>query len=736
MDSLSGGQRIAFGDYVLDTGSRVLTRDGELVRLPAKVVDTLVVLVQARGEVVSKEALLAQVWPTTIVEESGLQRNISLLRKELSQGGEDFIETVPKRGYRFRGELKQAAQVAESRSDPAPDLPPASEAREIPARRPHWLPWLGASLLVIGLLGASGAYLARHSPRDAPAPQAARVTPQKQPPGALAGEVSQVTRNSAELSVVAAAISPDGQWFAYDERASLRLRNVATGDVTELHTPPGVQTAYLTWDASGENLLLSGLALETRISELWRVPRSGAPPRKLVDDATMAAASPSGDRIAFNRGEYELWTMAADGTAAELFYETPPNRRMLFRPAFSRDGKRIYVLLFGRAEHVLHLEVYDIHSKQRLFSAPTDFVQDFALLDDNTMLASMATTTGVFRGVYLATLALDFERQRVVETSRLQDWPYYRVYEISATADGRTAVFVRDQTQSDIYVADLAPDGGSLTHARRLTLDDGADRVTGWLADNRTVLFHAQRESLGIYAQQLDAKRATRLPDDGRPAWLPVSTHDGRWLLYMAFAPGGFPSPDHPQTLMRRSLTQPAAAQPLLTSGDGIGAVNCARRAPRCIFVEGQEGKTTFAELDVDSGRLRKLFTLPLRFEAGFNWAVSPDGRSVAYVERASSGMRVAVRDLDSLGSMRTSLPVEGNGLLRSVQWDADGTGLFAVQCVGEPGVLLHLDLNSRVRVLRRVHTGCDGWAIPSPDGKRLAFIEWTSTGNLWVLRR
>jgi hypothetical protein len=55
---------------------------------------------------------------------------------------------------------------------------------------------------------------------------------------------------------------------------------------------------------------------------------------------------------------------------------------------------------------------------------------------------------------------------------------------------------------------------------------------------------------------------------------------------------------------------------------------------------------------------------------------------------------------------------------------------------VGEPGVLLHLDLKSRVRVLRRVHTGCDGWAIPSPDGKRLAFIEWTSTGNLWMLRR
>jgi len=734
MDSFPISRRVAFGDYFLDLESRVLTRRGELVRLPAKVIDTLVVLVQARGEVVSKETLMAQVWPTTIVEESGLQRNISMLRKELSQGGEDFIETVPKRGYRFRGELKDAGPVREVRADAAPDAPTADA--EIPAsRQRRWIPWLGASLLVIGLIGVAGAYLSSYRTRENAATAAPAAT-REHTPGELVGEVSQVTRNSSELSVVAAAISPDGKWFAYDERASLHLRNVATGDVTELHAPPGVQTAYLTWSASGEDLLLSGLNLKTRISELWRVPRSGAPPRKLVHDATLAAASPTGDRIAFTRGEYELWTVAADGTAAELFYETPSNRRILFRPAFSRDGKRIYVLLYGRAEHVLHLEVYDVQSRQRVFSAPTDYIQDFALLDDNTLLASVASTPGVMRGVYLATLSLDFALQRVVETSRLPAWPYHRVYEISATADGRTAVFVRDQSQSDIYVADLAPDGGSLTHARRLTLDDGSDRVTGWLADNRTVLFHAQRESLGIYRQDVDDVRATRLQDDGRLAWQPVSTHDGRWLLYMSFAPGGFPSPDHPQTLMRQSLVDSAPAQPLLSTGDSLGTVNCARRAPRCIFIEGQEGKTTFSELDVDNGRLKKLFTLPLRFEMGFNWAVSPDGRSVAYVERPSGGIRIAVRDLDSLGSMRVSLPVEGNGILRSVQWDADGTGVFAVQCVGEPGVLLHLDLKSRERVLRRVHIGCDGWAIPSPDGKRLAFIEWTSTGNLWMLKR
>jgi hypothetical protein len=126
---------------------------------------------------------------------------------------------------------------------------------------------------------------------------------------------------------------------------------------------------------------------------------------------------------------------------------------------------------------------------------------------------------------------------------------------------------------------------------------------------------------------------------------------------------------------MRKSLVDDTPPRPLLTTPDPYAAAICARRAPRCIFAGGADGKTTFSEIDVEKGTLKQLFSLPLRFELGFNWAVSPDGRSLAYVERSSGGMRIAIRDLDSLGSMRASLPVEGNGMLRSVVWDADGRG-------------------------------------------------------------
>jgi DNA-binding winged helix-turn-helix (wHTH) protein/Tol biopolymer transport system component len=735
MNSLSENRRVGFGDFVLDLESRVLTRNGAVVRLPAKVIDTLVALVMARGEVVSKESLLAQVWPTTIVEESGLQRNISLLRKEFQNfGAEDLIETVPKRGYRFTGQLHDprplsAEAVAEE------TLSAAGDDTGVRRKR-RWISGLAAG--TVGALGL-GLYLAR-GPESAPvsAPQAAAVEAKTEapPPAELQAKLTQITSNASELPVTAAAISPDGKWLAYDERASLRLRNVATGEVSELKSPPAVQTAFLTWSASGDDVLISGLNLDTRVSELWRVPRSGAQPSKLVHDALMAAASPVGDRLAFLRGQYELWTTAADGTSAELFLQAPGDRRMMLRPAFSRDGKRLYMLLYGNTDPIMHLDVYDVQTRKLVFRAPTGLIQDFALLDDDTMLVALLKAGSYQRGVYLATLSLDFDRQSVVETHRMPEWPYYRAYELSATADGRTASFVRDQTQSDIYVGNLGADNISLSGVRRLTLDDGADRLSGWLPDSRTVLFHAVRDQVGIYRQEVDAVRATPLADDSRPTLVPTSTQDGRWLLYMALAPGGTPSAERPSSLMRKSLVDATPAQSLLATPDPYAAAICARRAPRCIFGAGTDGKTTFSEIDVEKGTLKQLFSLPFRFELGFNWAVSPDGRSLAYVERASGGMRIAIRDLDSLGSMRASLPVEGNGMLRSVVWDADGQGVFAMQCFGEPGLLLHIDMKARARVVNTGYSGCDCWAVPSPDGRRLAFVQWTSTANLWMLTR
>lgn len=99
-----------FGPFTFDSGQRLLYRDGEPVPLMPKTADLLDALLERRGRVVGKAELMKLVWPDTQVEETGLARNISLLRKALGDEGAEsrYIETIPKRGYRFLAEESPA----------------------------------------------------------------------------------------------------------------------------------------------------------------------------------------------------------------------------------------------------------------------------------------------------------------------------------------------------------------------------------------------------------------------------------------------------------------------------------------------------------------------------------------------------------------------------------------------------------------------------------------------------
>jgi DNA-binding winged helix-turn-helix (wHTH) protein len=102
-----------FGPFRLDVGNHLLLRHDEVIQLKPKVIDTLVVLVEHRGRVLGKDELIARLWPDTNVEEANLSQNIYLLRKALGRGPDeqDYIETVPKRGYRFVAEVRELNEV-------------------------------------------------------------------------------------------------------------------------------------------------------------------------------------------------------------------------------------------------------------------------------------------------------------------------------------------------------------------------------------------------------------------------------------------------------------------------------------------------------------------------------------------------------------------------------------------------------------------------------------------------
>src|SRR5262245_13667507 len=103
-----------FGPFRLDTAEQLLMREGKPVPVTPKAFEMLVALVERSGHLVEKEELMRVVWADAFVEESTLTKNVWALRKLRAQGkgGKNYIETVPKRGYRFTATVRELTPEA------------------------------------------------------------------------------------------------------------------------------------------------------------------------------------------------------------------------------------------------------------------------------------------------------------------------------------------------------------------------------------------------------------------------------------------------------------------------------------------------------------------------------------------------------------------------------------------------------------------------------------------------
>src|ERR1700730_4158308 len=152
-----------FDRFRVDPRERVLLADGQPVSLTPKAFDTLLVLLKHSGHILEKDELLKRIWPDTFVEEGTLVQNISTLRKVLGEApvGSAYIETIPRRGYRFAGAV-QKTQFEPKAEESFPPVPIVTGRR---AERPRWIVALtiaAVSLLTLFLVRA------RVSPRSDP----------------------------------------------------------------------------------------------------------------------------------------------------------------------------------------------------------------------------------------------------------------------------------------------------------------------------------------------------------------------------------------------------------------------------------------------------------------------------------------------------------------------------------------------------------------------------------------
>src|SRR5215467_8078243 len=146
-----------FGRFRCDPQEHLLLCEGKPVSLSPKSFEVLVALIQSNGRLLTKDEVMQQVWPDSFVEESNLTVNISALRRALGEtpGGQQYIETVPKLGYRFvvpvtacRDDSKRVPPpVAAPSLDAEQALPGVAPASKLQFRFRRW--WLAPA----GLLG-------------------------------------------------------------------------------------------------------------------------------------------------------------------------------------------------------------------------------------------------------------------------------------------------------------------------------------------------------------------------------------------------------------------------------------------------------------------------------------------------------------------------------------------------------------------------------------------------------
>jgi pimeloyl-ACP methyl ester carboxylesterase/DNA-binding winged helix-turn-helix (wHTH) protein/class 3 adenylate cyclase len=125
-----------FGPYRLSISARLLQKGEQNITLTPKAFDLLVAFVENSGRVLGKDELMSMIWPDTFVQEANLAVNISILRKALGEqsDGRHYIETVPRRGYRFAAPVKQVGAVGTAATmEPAPPLLDHYDDR-VPAR--------------------------------------------------------------------------------------------------------------------------------------------------------------------------------------------------------------------------------------------------------------------------------------------------------------------------------------------------------------------------------------------------------------------------------------------------------------------------------------------------------------------------------------------------------------------------------------------------------------------------
>lgn len=360
MRAVNGRKVYKFEDFTLDAQHLLLFRKDEQLSMTPKVIETLLALVEHRGDVLSKDELMNIVWPDSIVEESNLSQNLYLLRRVLGKtvSGVPVIETLRRRGYRFNAEVtvSNGAKPAETEAAPAEEkestsgnvnapvtvaartfsverqgnvlaiadwkkdegirqpIPASETAISDPDRQPRakkWVMYLAVAVIAALLLSFSAAGLRFFSSANR----------------GWRGELT-ITKLTDGEYIDAATVSRDGNYFTYvtndGEKNHLWLQQTGQANRVEVAEPFEGLVYGTTFSPDSRFIYLVINDKNSAINTLYRVPALGGIKTKIADDvAAQVSFSPDGSEMTFMRASRDnnlgsIVIAASDGTSERV----------------------------------------------------------------------------------------------------------------------------------------------------------------------------------------------------------------------------------------------------------------------------------------------------------------------------------------------------------------------------------------------------------------------------------
>ena len=690
-----------FGPFRVDTNERLLRRGASIVPLTPKAVETLIALVTGRGQLVSKEALMDRLWPGTFVEEANLSNQISLLRKALGDSTAEprYIETVPKRGYRF------VAPVVESLPAHADERAGADAVALTPPLR-----GLAAALLAVVLAIGAGAWFWTRDVGTVPTPPS-------------------ITRLTTTGQARHAAMSPDGRYVAYvmidAGGQSLWVRELTS--TTRVEVVPAAPMIYrgMTFSPDSASLYYVVTA-QDRSGEgaLYRVPALGgtAPPvRLLVGIDTPVTFSPDATRIAYIAANHMagrtalMIADAAGGGAYALATRTMPEEFAwaMAGPAWVPGGTSIVTAGISteggrQASGLIEVQTRDGSQKplgsrrftqmgrlgwlkggHGLIVAASDRLGASQLWEVRYPSGDMRPITDDgskdYVGVSLsaeatvvATVQRDIQSHLWISEAgsaeggrRLTTGKYDGRFGLAWTPDGRIVYHSMESGHEDLWL--MHADG---SNRRQLTATPGVDEHPSVSPDGRYVVFSSNESGMfNIWRVDVNGGSPTRLTA-GHVDQNPVITPDGRWVIYESSTTG--------TPALWRVAIEGGQATPLtrLVSTNPTVSADGALVAFRYRDDPLTGGK--LGVLRLSDGALVREFALPADASRELQWT----GDGITYVRPNVGGANIWAQPLS--GEPPRQLTHFTSGGITQYEWSATGRHLvYARRSVNNDVVLV-----------------------------------------------